>query len=257
MGGENLKILISPASVEEARIAWACGADIIDIKNTQEGSLGASFPWIIKNAIDGVADVRAVFSASLGDLSCKPGTASLAALGAAACGVHYVKAGLFGPKSKTEGMELMCAVARACKDYNPAVRVVAAGYADYRRFGGLDPQTLTAIAAESGSEIVMVDTFIKDGKNLFDAMGEEEIDDFIAQAHRRGLQVALAGSLRREHLPVLVHIGADIIGVRGALCLGHDRDAAIDRVLTKEFIAAADELRRRQGHAQAYAVAVL
>jgi hypothetical protein len=255
MGETSVKILISPNSPSEAKVAWECGADIIDIKNIHEGSLGASFPWVIREVIERIPDQCARFSATLGDLPFKPGTASLAALGAVVSGVHYVKAGLHGPKSKTEGVKLMGAVVRTCKDYNPAVQVVAAGYADYRRFGGLDPQTLIAVAAESGADMVLVDTFFKDGNNLFDAMTEDEIGHFVEQAHRNRLKAGLAGSLRLEHLPTLVAAGADVIGVRGAVCIAHDRAAGIDAALTREFLGAAHQLRERQDDGRPQAVA--
>ena len=38
-----MKVLISPTSLEEAEAVLAGGADIIDIKNPAEGSLGANF----------------------------------------------------------------------------------------------------------------------------------------------------------------------------------------------------------------------
>jgi len=41
-----MELLVSPCSVEEAKNSLA--ADIIDVKNPAEGSLGANFPWIIK-----------------------------------------------------------------------------------------------------------------------------------------------------------------------------------------------------------------
>ena len=35
-----MRVLISPINADEAVIAYECGTDIIDIKNTSEGSLG-------------------------------------------------------------------------------------------------------------------------------------------------------------------------------------------------------------------------
>ena len=54
-----MKVLISPTSLAEAEAVLAGGADIIDIKNPAEGSLGASFPWVIRDVADrrsGTAD---------------------------------------------------------------------------------------------------------------------------------------------------------------------------------------------------------
>lgn len=237
-----MKVLISPVSPDEAVVAWKNGTDIIDIKNPKEGSLGASFPWVIRETISRIPDEDVVFSATLGDLPYKPGTASLAALGAITSGVTYVKAGLHGPKSVAEGVDLMSAVVRTCRDEAPDVTVVTAGYADHRRIDGLAPQALVEIAATSKSDLVMLDTFIKDGKNLLDALTLAELGAFVQAAHDAGLKVALAGSVRREHLADLVALDVDVIGVRGAVCSAHDRTAGIDPEKVQEFVAAANAL---------------
>src|SRR5581483_1706345 len=94
-----MKVLISPICLEEAQAVARGGADIIDIKNIAEGSLGASFPWIIREVVRSLHEYEGTFSATLGDLPFKPGTAALAALGAAASGARYIKAGLHGVRS--------------------------------------------------------------------------------------------------------------------------------------------------------------
>ena len=62
------------------------------MKNPKEGSLGANFPWIIKEISDYAVDV--IVSATIGDVPYKPGTESLAAFGSAVSGSNYVKVGL-------------------------------------------------------------------------------------------------------------------------------------------------------------------
>jgi uncharacterized protein (UPF0264 family) len=237
-----VKVLISPIDTQEALVAWQCGTDIIDIKNIKEGSLGASFPWVIREVIQAIDSREAVFSATLGDLPHKPGTAALAALGAVSSGVSYIKAGLHGSRTVDEGVELMRGVVRACKDTNSAVTVVTAGYADYQRFDGLSPDMLVEIATESGSDMVMMDTLIKDGRTLFDALTVEEMTQFVSSAHAAGLNVALAGSIRTEHLEQLANTGVDVVGVRGAVCGANDRSTTIDPERAKQFIARANEL---------------
>ena len=225
-----MRVLISPINADEAVIAYECGTDIIDIKNTSEGSLGASFPWVIREVIERVGDPEVTFSATLGDLPFKPGTAALAARGAVTSGVTYIKAGLHGP---------MTAVNRAAKEVNNDVLVVTAGYADYRRFDGLKPLQLVEIATEAKTDLVMMDTLFKDGKTLFDSCDLAELQEFVATAHENALEVALAGSIRLQHLDQLVSIGTDIVGVRGAVCGGLNRKATIDREKAREFMAVA------------------
>ena len=104
---------------------------------------------------------------------------------------------------------------------------MASGYADYKRFDGLNPSDLVKAAKTVGCDGVMVDTAFKDGPNLFDALTLNEIRDFVALAREANMFVALAGSIKASHAEKLLEIGPDIIGVRGALCGGPDRHSKI------------------------------
>ncbi|MBV8061018.1 MAG: (5-formylfuran-3-yl)methyl phosphate synthase [Alphaproteobacteria bacterium] len=232
-----MKILISPTDVEEAILAFEAGADIIDIKNPREGSLGAAPVETIERIVGALGSGGATLSATLGDLPYKPGTASLAARGLVSCGVHYIKAGLYGPQTIAEGIDLMRAIVTSCKSHTADVTVVAAGYADYARFNGLSPLNIVDIAHQSGADMVMLDTFYKDGQNLFDALSETVLASFITAAKTKGLRTALAGSLKREHIVPLLRLGVDVIGVRGVVCQASNRDGKIDPVRAKDFMA--------------------
>jgi len=232
----NMQVLISPVSYEESASIVDTGVDIIDVKNVNEGSLGAQFPWHTRKVVELTRPVGVKTSATLGDLPFKPGTAALAAYGAAVCGVTYIKAGLHGTTTYEQAFEVMDAVRQAVRMVGNDIDVVAAGYADYRRFNGLNPSDLVRAARDSCSDLVMVDTAIKDGKTLFDAMSVEEMGEFIADAHRAGLRVALAGSIKAEHIPVLVDLAPDIVGVRGAVCEGIDRKTRISPEKTRRFV---------------------
>jgi uncharacterized protein (UPF0264 family) len=231
-----IKILVSPVSLNEAIEAADGGANIVDIKNVEEGALGANFPWVIREIMAKLRDRDVVFSATLGDLPFKPGTASLAALGATACGVRYVKAGLYGVNGHEEALAVMKGVTRACKEYEPGTLVTAAGYADYRRFDGITPSAVVRVCHEAGADVVMLDTAIKDGKTLFDALPMAELEDFVGAARTQSLQVALAGSLRFEHIDRLRQLHPDVIGVRGCVCLAGDRSNGVNRDLVRQFV---------------------
>lgn len=230
-----MKVLVSAVSLEEARAAHAGGADILDVKNVDEGSLGANYPWVIRDIVQGIGEGNAMFAASIGDLDHRPGNAALAAAGAAASGARYVKAGLHGVHTVAEATEVMVAVRRACRDAGAGITVVAAGYADHARFGGLDPMTILAVAVAARCDVVMLDTAIKDGRTLFDALGDAELCAFVDGAHGAGLAVALAGSIRIEHVERLMAIGADIVGVRSGVCTADDRRAGIDAARVRRF----------------------
>lgn len=232
-----MQVLISPESIEEAISIMDCKMDILDVKNTKEGSLGAQFPWNTRKVVELAQPHGLTVSATLGDLPYKPGTAALAAHGCAITGVTYIKAGLQGVKTYEEAREMMDAVRQAVRMVSDTAVVVAAGYADWRRFDGLNTSDLVRAARDANCDLVMVDTFIKDGKNLFDNMSMEELKDFVGQAHEAGLRVALAGSLKVEHVDALFEIGPDVIGVRGAVCENSsDRHTRISPQKTNEFV---------------------
>jgi uncharacterized protein (UPF0264 family) len=218
----RMKVLISPKDEFEATEAVNGGADIIDVKNPIEGSLGANFPWVIRQ-IRSLVPHSIEVSATIGDFPHLPGSASLAALGAAVSGANYVKVGLKGSKTRDDAIFLMQGVTRTVKEYDTQTKVVLAGYADFRRASTLDPFLLPDVARTAGCDVVMVDTFVKDGRGIFDFMDEAACRQFVEEGHTRNLDVALAGSIKLPEIPILKHVGADIVGIRGAACSHGDR----------------------------------
>jgi len=233
-----VKLLISVKNSEEAYAAIEGGADIIDIKNPLEGSLGAGFPWVISKIAEIVHENEKPSSAAIGDVLHKPGTVSLAALGAAVSGADYVKAGLM-VGSREQGIEVMKAVKNAVKSridyFGDEIKVVAAGYADWERVFCVSVDELPEIALLSGSDIVMIDTAVKDEKNLLDFISESELRNFVSISHEHNLSVALSGHLNKEDIPVIKRTGADIVGIRSAVCSNFDRNRSIDSALVEEI----------------------
>lgn len=242
-----MKVLISPVSLEEARMVVEGGADIIDIKNVKEGSLGAQFPWVVKEVVKEFKDTGMMCSATLGDLPYKPGTAALAALGAASCGVDYVKAGLHGATNYDEAFTMMKSVVKAIRMVSSDILAVASGYADYKRFGGASYRDVVRAAKDADADVVMVDTSFKDGKTLFDALTYDEIKEFVDLAKENSLIVALAGSIKMRHLDVISEIKPDVIGIRGAVCDSSDRTRGITMEKVVEFMAYAKEVSPEEG----------
>ncbi len=231
-----MKLLISPLNEKEASEAIAGGADIIDVKNPQEGALGANFPWVIKR-IREITPKNIKVSCTLGEIPNLPGSISLAALGAASLGVDYIKVGLYGFKTLEEAVFLLQNVNKAAKECNPKIKVVATGYADAERISALDPMLIPEIASKAQVDLAMIDTAIKDGKNLFNFLTVKQLGKFVDEAHKLGLEAALAGSLRKQDLPLVYDLGADVAGIRGAACTNSDRDnGQITRKLVQELV---------------------
>lgn len=228
-----MKLLISPINSEEAIAAASGGADIIDVKNPKEGSLGANFPWIIKSVRD-VIDPKLPVSATIGDFNYKPGTASLAALGAAVSGAEYIKVGLFDIQTEEQALDMLINIVRAVKDYDPSKKVVASGYSDYKLINSISPMLLPAIGAKAGVDVVMMDTGVKDGRSTFEFMSDDELTEFTKMASDLNLLSAIAGTIKFENLPALRRIQPDIIGIRGMVC-GGDRNTVIQSELVKKL----------------------
>ena len=199
------------------------GADILDVKNPKEGSLGANFPRVIRQVKE-VMPKNLELSATIGDLPNLPGTASLAALGAAVSGVDYVKVGLFGVKTSDEATTLMTEVVKAVKEYDRGLKTIASGYADFKSVGCVSPLELPMVAHKAEADGILVDVKIKKGTdNLFSFLTDEQLGEFVTQAHNSNLLAALAGSLDTQDIQRVHNLGADIIGVRGAVCTKKDR----------------------------------
>lgn len=239
-----MKLLISPINEAEAKEAIAGGADIIDVKNPLEGALGANYPWVIRN-IKQLTPKPLEVSCAIGDAPNLPGTISLAAFGAAALGVDYVKVGLFGVKTVEEAVFLLKQVTKAVKDSNSAVKVVAAGYADAKKIGAIDPTLIPEIAHQASADIAMLDTATKNGTNLFTYQTRAQLKGFVDVAHSFGLQAALAGSLRKQDIPTVYSLGTDIAGFRGAACTCSDRNNGhITKELVAELVAAVKQAEK-------------
>src|SRR3954470_2240890 len=145
-----MRLLVSVVDAGEARAAAEAGADIVDVKNPAEGSLGAPSPAVIAAVREAVEAERPV-SAAIGDMPNLPGTAALAALGAARSGAAMVKVGLYGSSTEADAVALRRAVRDAASPV-PGVVVVAAAYADARRLAHapLAPELLPRVAHAAG-----------------------------------------------------------------------------------------------------------
>jgi uncharacterized protein (UPF0264 family) len=238
-----LKVLISIRSFEELIPAIEGGADIIDLKNPKEGSLGAPYPSLIKKVRN--YGNNFTLSVAIGDMPNLPGTAAQASYGAAICGADIIKVGLYGPRSFKEGVNLLKSVVNAAKDINQDILVVGAGYADSKTFKGIDSIDIPEICKLAGADIAMLDTYSKNGKKLFQFIDSEKLRKFVKKTHKNNLLAALAGSLKLEDMKKIDDIGADVIGFRGAACSGFDRKNGIVEInKVRKIVKLSQNLRK-------------
>ncbi|MFX1514577.1 MAG: (5-formylfuran-3-yl)methyl phosphate synthase [Promethearchaeota archaeon] len=227
-----MKLLISPRSLDEAQKVIAGGADIVDIKNPAEGSLGAGSPRLIK-AVKKLTGDKTEVSAALGDISVwMPGTIGLAAYGAMQAGANYVKMGAL-KINEQQAID----TAKACVSaLNGSCSMVIAAYADASRVNGLSPLKIPQIATSTNSHVAMIDTAIKDGRGLLKNMKTYTLRKFIKESHGYGLKVALAGEVKLAEIELLKSLETDIIGLRSAVCENGQRNASINEARIRELV---------------------
>jgi (5-formylfuran-3-yl)methyl phosphate synthase len=228
----SMRLLVSVVSAQEARGALAGGADIIDVKDPGEGALGAPAPRVLSEVVR-IVGASTPVSVALGDLPNLPHTAALAARGAGLSGARYVKVGLRGVRELDAAVALVSAVADAV---GAGVTVVAAAYADAAALDppALAPGWLPALVQRTGIAGALVDTFVKDGRGLYDWLSRSEVAELIVRTRAAGASFAVAGQLRRGELR---RVAADVVGVRSAVCRGGDRAAELDAELVAAAVA--------------------
>jgi (5-formylfuran-3-yl)methyl phosphate synthase len=227
-----MRLLVSVVSAEEARRALAGGADIVDVKDPNEGALGAPSPRVLTDVVRAIGGAAPI-SVALGDLPELPHTAGLAARGAALSGARYVKVGLREVRELDAAAAIMGAVADAV---GARTAVIAAAYADAHALDppAFAPAWLPALVERTGIAGALVDTFVKDGRGLYAWCSEPELADLVARTRRAGGSFALAGQLRRGELR---RVAADVVGVRSAVCRGGDRTGELEAELVAAAVA--------------------
>lgn len=206
--------LASVTGPDEAEVALANGADIIDLKNPAAGALGAVPLDIVRASVARVAGRRPV-SAVAGDLPMQPETITAAVAALAETGVEFVKIGLFANEKREECVRALAPLAQRTK-------LVGVMFAD----DGAD-SALLPVMAEAGFAGAMLDTARKDAGRLLDHIGIAALDDFVAACRANNLFAGLAGSLEPPDIPRLLLLDPDYLGFRRALC-AEDRAGRID-----------------------------
>ena len=147
-------MLASVTGPEEAEIAIAGGADIIDLKDPAAGALGAVPVERVAATVAMVAGRRAT-SAVTGDLPMEAGTVLHAAEAIAATGVDFVKVGLFPTGGRAGVIKALSALAAKTK-------LIGVLFADQES----DPAALLGALADAGFHGAMLDTAQKSGERL-------------------------------------------------------------------------------------------
>ena len=236
-----MRLLVSVRSPEEAAGALLGGADIIDAKEPNRGSLGAVTPDVL-TGIMRLVPPGIELSAALGDPACpeEAGEWVAALPDLKRFSATYVKLGFAGTRSEACAGALLEAAVAAARAHVSRPRVIAVAYADSDRAGSLAPSALVGVSARAGAVGLLLDTHTKTSGCLLDWISAEQLSDLLAEARRAGLVTAVAGGLTAEDLPWLVKAQPHIAGFRGAACAG-GRGGRLDPQRVQQLRSAVQE----------------
>ncbi|HEX5633905.1 MAG TPA: (5-formylfuran-3-yl)methyl phosphate synthase [Gemmatimonadales bacterium] len=229
-----MRLLVSVRDVDEARLAVAAGADIVDVKEPTDGTLAPASPAVLA-AIAAAVPADVPLGVALGEPADLASLSALLAARAATLGGRpvYVK---FVPSGNG---------ARGCvslvRELLPDAMVVVAGYADACGTPAARRDFLRDACA-AGADGALLDTRSK-SLGLLQVVPEAELGALIEESRARGAFLALAGSLDGPALARLALLGADVAGVRGAACEG-GRAGALSAARVAALLRAARQAPR-------------
>ena len=225
-------LLVSVRSLAEAESAMRGDADVIDVKEPQRGPLGCALPstW---HAVADILPRATPLSIALGELD----SLDPMQLDFLPSRCVWAKVGL----AQAEQGDWRAKLAAVDEALPAGVALVPVAYADWREVGAPAPRDILEEAAVRGN-VLLVDTFTKDGRSLFDWLEPVQVARLIRHCRTLAVQIALAGSLDASHLPALRRMAPDWIAVRGAVCRG-DRNGTVDRELVRRLRAAMSPAR--------------
>ncbi|WP_406696064.1 (5-formylfuran-3-yl)methyl phosphate synthase [Singulisphaera sp. Ch08] len=211
------RLLVSVRSVEEALVAFAGGASIIDLKEPARGPLGRADTEVWQASRE-MLPAEACLSVALGELpewtdQADPSPSHFA-------GISYRKLGLAGV-----GADWRTGWANLRDRWGEGPAWVAVVYSDWPLAQAPEPTAvLDEALAVAGCTGILIDTWDKSSPST---VGRSWIP-WLARARQGGLTVALAGGLNESRIERLAPLDPDWIAVRGAACHDGDRGSAID-----------------------------
>tara|TARA_R110000868_G_scaffold408411_1_gene691570 strand:- start:43591 stop:44367 length:777 start_codon:yes stop_codon:yes gene_type:complete len=232
---QHTQLLVSVRDGAEIAPAIAGGCEILDFKDPRRGALGRVNDAMLNAAIEYCQHYSATIplSMALGELcEWNTGQSSLTIRSE----ITFLKMGFSqcngSPHWISDWQNLIQRIEESSKHQH---QWIAVAYADWRRADSLSPYKILETACENGCAGLLIDTFSKQNGRLLDLLSPETLGEIIELARARQLKIALAGSLRIQDLEILSDLAPDIIGIRGAACLGYSRTSAIQESAIRDF----------------------
>lgn len=218
-----MQLLISVRNADEAALALAAGADIIDLKDPDSGALGALNAEDTQQVLQMVSG-RVPVSATVGedhytlDALLDPIRLRIA------LGVDIIKISVSDLFYRDDFMSEVSALARG------QTKFVAIFFADSEPDFDLLPRL-----HQAGFWGAMLDTRNKH-KNLLQNRASGYLRHFIALSDQYGLKTGLAGSLQPQDIDKLTETNATYLGFRGGVCENSSRSQSLSRIKVEAVV---------------------
>ena len=225
-------LMVSVQDLYEAKQALMGGADIVDVKNLQEALVGSAHQNVVKQVREAVPSAHHA-SVTLGVVPDQVGTVAMAVYAAGCLDATSVKVGF-----RVSNYQPALTTLKASKEAlaGTKTKLIGSLFADNMLHnGGLDPDLMVQLAQESDCDGFLIDTLVKDGRNLFDFIPENRLKEMVIEGKELGMSTALSGHLKMSDIDELSRINPDIVGVRGAVCQKGDRDSRVHWESVQEF----------------------
>jgi uncharacterized protein (UPF0264 family) len=224
-------LLVSVRSAEEAEAALTGGADLIDIKNPERGSLGKADDDVIAAVVRQVAD-RCPVSAAMGELSEWIDGNEMPII----CeGLAWVKFGLAGCRSRPDWRDRLGDLRRRVEE-NSSCRLVVTAYADWRRAAAPSTDEVVSFALVERAAALLIDTWGKDGSTLLEWTRLGDLLNICNHFRQAGIPIALSGALGRWQIRELRQAQPTWFAVRGNACSGNFRHGQIERDRVQQLV---------------------
>lgn len=234
-------LLVSVRNEAEALTALSAGAEVIDVKEPNHGSLGAADSATIAAVVRSI-DGRAIVTAAMGELIDVVGPGPLSKLAPVPTGVALFKLGLADcarrPNWRAEWRDAI-SLLRGNGSNSPLP--VAVVYADWQAASAPRPDEILDTAVQLHCPALLVDTWSKTNGDLFTHWPATELEAYIDRVRSKGIAVVLAGALAGDSFERAVQLRPDLVAVRGAACVqGRSGAVSAEKVRNlKKSIAAA------------------
>jgi uncharacterized protein (UPF0264 family) len=229
-------LLVSVRSVAEALAALEGGADLIDVKEPDNGALGRATDAVISDVLAAVGG-RSRVSAALGELI-EDHDGSVPAM------LTFAKWGLAGYGTSPGWRQRL----EARRGHGP--EIVAVAYADWQCARAPSIDDVFAFAAARPGSVLLLDTHCKEAARnggarptLLDWIRPAQIQDLCERCRAVGVRIALAGSLGMAEIAALAPACPDWFAVRGAACEG-GRDGDVSVMKVRALVSILDQCPR-------------